>query len=147
MTNVSDELTRTVVEEGAPPNGPREQDSFRSDSHTYVHGEHSLGFGRTEVPPGMSFRVGVESSVNFRPMRLIIPSIVAEYFMFEDLTIGGNSQIRSPGSLPATVFSEKSFGVKMMMDTCHVNSNMIISARSISDRTRTFMAAVIGPIV
>lgn len=144
MKIASDELTRIVVEEGAPPRGP---DSFRSESHTYDHGEHSLGFGRTEITPGMSFRVVAQSSVSFRPMRLIIPASVADYFMFEDLTIGGNSQISNFGSLPATVFSETAFSVKMRMDTCHVNSHMIISARSISDRTRTFMAAVIGPIV
>lgn len=148
---MSDELTRTQVEEGTAPHDPREEGSFRSDSHSYGHGfgsrEHSFGFGRTAVDPGMSFRIGLLSSVTFRPRRLVIPKSVGKDFILDDLTVDGNSQFQAGGRLPAAVFSEQSFGVKMVMDVCQVNSRLVISGHNISGERRIFMAALIGPVV
>lgn len=109
--------------------------------------EYILGFDSTAVPGSTSANITKRPQVIFRPERVVIPSAVGVDFQVVDIKIGKNSQFTASGEVPAVVFAETSFGVRLKMDTCQVSMDVTISVRNTNAAQRNFTAAIIGPAV
>ncbi len=109
--------------------------------------EYILGFDSTAVPGSTSANITKRPQVIFRPERVIIPAAVGVDFQVVDIKVGKNSQFSASGEVPAVVFSESAFGVRLKMDTCQVSMDVTISVRNTNAAQRNFTAAIIGPAV
>lgn len=109
--------------------------------------EYILGFDSTAVPGSTSANITKRPQVIFRPERVIIPSAVGVDFQVVDIKVGKNSQFSASGEVPAVVFAETAFGVRLKMDTCQVSMDVTISVRNTNAAQRNFTAAIIGPAV
>jgi hypothetical protein len=109
--------------------------------------EYILGFDVTSIPGGASANITKRPQVIFRPERVIIPSTVGVNFQVLDVKVGKNSQFTASGSVPAVVFAETSFGVRLKMDTCQVSMDVTLSVQNTNANAQNFTAAIIGPAV
>ncbi len=109
--------------------------------------EYILGFDSTAVPGSTSANITKRPQVIFRPERVIIPAAVGVDFQVVDIKVGKNSQFSASGEVPAVVFAETAFGVRLKMDTCQVSMDVTISVRNTNAAQRNFTAAIIGPAV
>lgn len=109
--------------------------------------EYVLGFDSTAVPGSTSASITKRPQVIFRPERILIPSSVGVDFQVTDVKVGKNSQLAASGEVPAVVFAETAFGVRLKMDTCQVSMDITLSVRNTNAAQRNFTAAVIGPAV
>jgi len=109
--------------------------------------EYILGFDSTAIPGSTSANITKRPQVIFRPERVIIPSSVGVDFQVVDIKVGKNSQFSASGEVPAVVFAETAFGVRLKMDTCQVSMDVTISVRNTNVNLRNFTAAIIGPAV
>ena len=109
--------------------------------------EYILGFDSTAVPGSTSANITKRPQVIFRPERVVVPSSVGVDFQMVDIKVGKNSQFSASGEVPAVVFAETSFGVRLKMDTCQVSMDVTLSVRNTNAAQRNFTAAIIGPAV
>ncbi len=109
--------------------------------------EYVIGFGVESVAASGTRTITQRPQVLFRPERIIIPSNIALDFMLTDVKIGKNSQFTASAEVPAVVFAETSFGVRLKMDTCQISMDIILAVRNLSANARNFTAAIIGPAV
>ena len=109
--------------------------------------EYALGLGSTSVAGLSSANINVQPQVIFRPERLVIPSNVAPDFLITDLKVGKNSQLASTGALPAVMFTESAFGVRLKMDTAQISMFVTISVTNQSNVARNFQGGLVGPAV
>lgn len=80
---------------------------------TVLPREYVMGLGRTTVQPGELVRVRVPSGFDFKPERLVIPSTIADLLVIEDLRFCNVRQLGTDVPVPAAVFSEVAFGVRL----------------------------------
>jgi hypothetical protein len=109
--------------------------------------EYALGLGSTSVAGSSSANINVQPQVIFRPERLVIPSNLAVDFLITDLKVGKNSQLVSTGALPAVMFTEVAFGVRLKMDTAQISMFVTVSVTNQNPAARNFQGGIIGPAV
>lgn len=109
--------------------------------------EYALGLGSTSVGGGNSANINVQPQVIFRPERLVVPSNVAVDFLITDIKVGKNSQLASTGALPAVMFTETAFGVRLKMDTAQISMFVTISVTNQNPNARNFQGGLVGPAV
>lgn len=109
--------------------------------------EFIIGLGITAIPGGGSAQIGVQPQVIFRPERIIVPSNIAVDFMLTDIKVGKDSQLVSPGAIPAVVFVENAFGVRLKMDTAQIAQFITLLVTNTNAQPRNFSGAIIGPAV
>jgi hypothetical protein len=109
--------------------------------------EFVIGLGSTALPGLSSANISVQPQVIFRPERIVIPSNLAADFLITDVKVGKNSQLVSPGAIPAVVFVENAFGVRLKMDTAQIAQFITISVTNQNGSSRNFQGAIIGPAV
>ena len=109
--------------------------------------EFVIGLGSTALPGLSSANISVQPQVIFRPERIVIPSNLAADFLITDVKVGKNSQLVSPGAIPAVVFVENAFGVRLKMDTAQIAQFITISVTNQNGSARNFQGAIIGPAV
>lgn len=109
--------------------------------------EYVIGLGSTAIPAGASANIGVQPQVLFRPERIVIPSTIAADFLITDIKVGKNSQLVAPGAIPAIVFAENAFGVRLKMDTSQIAQFVTLSITNQNAAARNFQGAIIGPAV
>ena len=109
--------------------------------------EFVIGLGSTALPGLSSANISVQPQVIFRPERIVIPSNLAADFLITDVKVGKNSQLVSPGAIPAVVFVENAFGVRLKMDTAQIAQFITISVTNQNGAARNFQGAIIGPAV
>jgi hypothetical protein len=109
--------------------------------------EYALGLGSTSVAGGASANINVQPQVIFRPERLVVPSNVAVDFLITDIKVGKNSQLASTGALPAVMFTETAFGVRLKMDTAQISMFVTISVTNQNANARNFQGGFVGPAV
>jgi hypothetical protein len=109
--------------------------------------EFVIGLGSTALPALSSANISVQPQVIFRPERIVIPSNIAVDFLITDVKVGKNSQLVSPGAIPAVVFVENAFGVRLKMDTAQIAQFITISVTNQNGASRNFQGAIIGPAV
>jgi hypothetical protein len=96
----------------------------RSDQPTVVeeHPTHTrefpIGFSAANpIPASTTQQVEVKPQVLFRGERLAVPNSIVLNFQVADIKVGKDSQLASPGNMPAECFSNVSVGVRMQLDT------------------------------
>jgi hypothetical protein len=109
--------------------------------------EYALGLGSTSVAGNSSANINVQPQVIFRPERLVVPSNLAIDFLITDIKVGKNSQLVSTGALPAVMFTEVAFGVRLKMDTCQISMFVTISVTNQNPAARNFQGGIVGPAV
>jgi len=109
--------------------------------------EYALGLGSTVVGGNSSANINVQPQVIFRPERLVVPSNIAMDFLITDIKVGKNSQLVSTGALPAVMFTENAFGVRLKMDTAQISMFVTISVTNQSPNARNFQGGLVGPAV
>jgi hypothetical protein len=109
--------------------------------------EYALGLGSTSVSGSSSANINVQPQVIFRPERLVVPSNLAVDFLITDIKVGKNSQLVSTGALPAVMFTEVAFGVRLKMDTCQISMFVTISVTNQNPAARNFQGGIVGPAV
>jgi hypothetical protein len=114
-----------------------------SKGRTYALGLDSV----TAVAAGATATISSRPQVVFRPDRLVVAASIAPSFVITDLKVGKNSQLASATNLPAEVFSQTSFDVKLKLDTCQVAMDVVVLVTNISGGGARFLGAVVGPAV
>ncbi len=109
--------------------------------------EYALGLGSTSVGGNNSANINVQPQVIFRPERLVVPSNIAVDFLITDIKVGKNSQLVSTGALPAVMFTENAFGVRLKMDTAQISMFVTISVTNQNPNARNFQGGLVGPAV
>lgn len=109
--------------------------------------EYALGLGSTSVTGNSSANINVQPQVIFRPERLVVPSNIAVDFLITDIKVGKNSQLVSTGALPAVMFTENAFGVRLKMDTAQISMFVTISVTNQNPAARNFQGGLVGPAV
>lgn len=109
--------------------------------------EYALGLGSTSVTGNSSANINVQPQVIFRPERLVVPSNVAIDFLITDIKVGKNSQLVSTGALPAVMFTEQAFGVRLKMDTAQISMFVTISVTNTNANNKNFQGGLVGPAV
>ena len=109
--------------------------------------EYALGLGSTSVAGLSSANINVQPQVIFRPERLVVPSNIAPDFLITDIKVGKNSQLVSTGALPAVMFTESAFGVRLKMDTAQISMFVTISVTNQNPVARNFQGGLVGPAV
>jgi hypothetical protein len=109
--------------------------------------EYALGLGSTSVSGSSSANINVQPQVIFRPERLVVPSNLAVDFLITDIKVGKNSQLVSTGALPAVMFTEVAFGVRLKMDTCQISMFVTVSVTNQNPAARNFQGGIVGPAV
>jgi hypothetical protein len=109
--------------------------------------EYALGLGSTSVLGNSSANINVQPQVIFRPERLVVPSNLAVDFLITDIKVGKNSQLVSTGALPAVMFTEQAFGVRLKMDTAQISMFVTVSVTNQNVQARNFQGGLVGPAV
>jgi len=109
--------------------------------------EMVVGLGRTTVEGYGSTNIIVQPQCHFRPERLEIPPEVAPDFLLTDIKVGKNSQLVSTGALPAVMFTEQAFGVRLKMDTAQISMFVTVSVTNQNAQARNFQGGLVGPAV
>ena len=109
--------------------------------------EYALGLGSTSVGGNSSANINVQPQVIFRPERLVVPSNLAVDFLITDIKVGKNSQLVSTGALPAVMFTEQAFGVRLKMDTAQISMFVTVSVANQNPAARNFQGGLVGPAV
>ena len=109
--------------------------------------EYALGLGSTSVAGSSSANINVQPPVIFRPERLVVPSNLAMDFLITDIKVGKNSQLVSTGALPAVMFTENAFGVRLRMDTAQISMFVTVSVTNQNPAARNFQGGLVGPAV
>ena len=109
--------------------------------------EYALGLGSTSVSGNSSANINVQPQVIFRPERLVVPSNLAMDFLITDIKVGKNSQLVSTGALPAVMFTENAFGVRLKMDTAQISMFVTVSVTNQNPAARNFQGGLVGPAV
>jgi hypothetical protein len=80
--------------------------------------EFPIGFtAANPIPANTTQQVEVKPQVLFRGERLAVPNSIVLNFQVADIKVGKDSQLASPGNMPAECFSNVSVGVRMQLDT------------------------------
>lgn len=108
---------------------------------------YPLGFEHLNVPAGNTVTVTSQPQVAFRVERLVVPSDIAGSFIFQDVIVGKNSQFANDQPVPARVFDEGGFGMRLRGDTAQTTMNVSLRVTNISGAQTTFRAAVVGTAV
>ena len=101
----------------------------------------------TSVAGTSSANINVQPQVIFRPERLVVPSNLAVDFLITDIKVGKNSQLVSTGALPAVMFTEQAFGVRLKMDTAQISMFVTVSVTNQNPAARNFQGGLVGPAV
>ena len=110
---------------------------------------YPLGFdsGAVLIVAGANAPVTSQPQVVFRPDRLVVAGTVAPLFLIQSITIGKNAQFAANVPVPAEVFSQTAFGVRLKLDTAQINTQITINVTNFSAAGARFLAALIGPAV
>jgi len=110
--------------------------------------EYVLGFDSVAtVAAAATAIITNRPQVVFRPDRIVVPASISPSFLINDFKVGKNSQFAAASAVPAEIFSQNAFGVRLKMDTANPAVDVVINVTNISAGALRFLAAVIGPAV
>jgi hypothetical protein len=103
---------------GAPVAYSRAEQPTVVEEHPTHTREFPIGFtAANPIPANSTQQVEVKPQVLFRGERLAVPNSIVLNFQVADIKVGKDSQLASPGNMPAECFSNVSVGVRMQLDT------------------------------
>ena len=86
-----------------------------------------IGFELANIAPGDEEDIEVKPQVLFRGERLAVPNSIVLNFDVNDIKVGKDSQLASPGNMPSECFSNLSVGVRMQLDTAEPGITLTLS--------------------
>ena len=90
--------------------------------------EFPIGFNSiTPVPANSTVGIEQKPQVLFRGERLAVPNSIVLNFDVNDIKVGKDSQLASPGNMPSECFSNLSVGVRMQLDTAEPGITLTLS--------------------
>jgi hypothetical protein len=103
---------------GMPVAYSRSEQPTVVEEHPTHTREFPIGFtAANPIPANTTQQVEVKPQVLFRGERLAVPNSIVLNFQVADIKVGKDSQLASPGNMPAECFSNVSVGVRMQLDT------------------------------
>jgi hypothetical protein len=109
-----------------------------------------FGLGATDIRPGEYCNITVRPHIAFRSERLVVPSTIADHFDVIDIKVGYNSQLLSPGSIPAKQYTEKvpqSSEKVLCRDVCQPSVFHTVAVCNNSSKTQVFTGAMVGTAI
>jgi hypothetical protein len=104
-----------------------------------------IGFGPLEIEAGKKVVFRADPMFDFSGSRLIVPSMIANNFAIDDLSVAETSQAVSKNPIPAAAFSELAVGVLLGLDEAKANKDPIeLAITNTTEEKKTFSAALIG---
>ena len=86
--------------------------------------------------------------VLFRGERLAVPNSIVLNFDIEDIKVGKDSQLASPGSMPSECFSNLSVGVRMQLDTAEPGITVTLFAtNNDANNAHVFKSVLYGTVI
>ena len=109
----------------------------------------TLKFNEIEIHPAGNDYVKLtvpKHRLPFFPAYFIIPDDVAPHFLITAIRIGRDSQLISPGAIPAELFEESAPEIRLILDQISdpERDELRVSATNISDQKRLFTMQVMG---
>jgi hypothetical protein len=105
---------------------------------------YALGLGSTLVAGRSSATIRFQPPITFRPERLIVPSNLAVDFLVNNIKVGKRSQLLSTGALPAVIFDESSFGIRLKGNICRPSMFIAVSMTNQNRTARSFQGGIVG---
>ena len=107
--------------------------------------EEPLNFRFAAIVAGATQRITSAPQVKFfRGERLVIPQVIAPFFIIEDVLVGNKSAFTASGGMAAEVVANNSVGVRLNLDVCELGKVIVIVATNIDTNPRDFYATIIG---
>lgn len=100
------------------------------EKHPKEPREFPIGFqtpASTPVPANTTVGIEQKPQVLFRGERLAVPNSIVLNFDVNDIKVGKDSQLASPGNMPSECFSNLSVGVRMQLDTAEPGITLTLS--------------------
>lgn len=117
--------------------------------------EWTIGFSSTSAvtKSGGTAIITQRPQQLFRPERVIVPASIntaagAPGFLINDIKVGNVSQLLTAGSVPAAMFEQTAFGVRLLMDTCNPAIDLVLSVTNAgATADTTFYASMVGKVL
>lgn len=107
-----------------------------------------IGFQSLAIAANALATITQQPQLPFKGYRLSVPNQFAPFFTIVDIRVGKDSQLVSPGAVPATSFSETSVGDNISMDTADVGQLITIQVQNIDGAApHDFRATLFGRTV
>lgn len=104
-----------------------------------------LGLSQTGIAASALATITVQPQIPFKGYRLSVPAQFAPFFVLVDIRVGKDSQLVSPGAVPATSFSEVATGDNVSMDTASVGQLITVQVQNIdAAAAHDFRATLFG---
>jgi len=138
---------------GVPVAYQREGAPVITEVHPTHPREFPIGFSSETLPLGVvpaATTQGIEQKpqVLFRGERLAVPNSIVLNFDLEDIKVGKDSQLASPGSMPAECFSNLSVGVRMQLDTAEPGITITLSVTNDDpNNAHVFKSVLYGTVI
>jgi hypothetical protein len=107
-----------------------------------------IGFQSLAIAANALATITQQPQLPFKGYRLSVPQQFAPFFTIVDIRVGKDSQLVSPGAVPATSFNEVSVGDNISMDTADVGQLITIQVQNIDGAAaHDFRATLFGKTV
>lgn len=111
--------------------------------------EFPIGFQQVAPPIPGNTTQGIEQKpqVLFRGERLAVPNTIVINFDVNDIKVGKDSQLASPGNMPSECFSNLSVGVRMQLDTAEPGITITLSMFNTDVNPHFFKSVLYGTVI
>jgi hypothetical protein len=107
-----------------------------------------IGFQSLAIAANALATITQQPQLPFKGYRLSVPQQFAPFFTIVDIRVGKDSQLVSPGAVPATSFNEVSVGDNISMDTADVGQLITLQVQNIDGAApHDFRATLFGKTV
>jgi len=121
------------------------------EKHPKEPREFPIGFqtpSTTPVPANTTVGIEQKPQVLFRGERLALPNSIVLNFDVNDIKVGKDSQLASPGNMPSECFSNLSVGVRMQLDTAEPGITLTLSMfNNDPNNPHAFKSVLYGTVV
>ena len=130
------------------PDGPRVVQKEAKEPREFPLGFNSSTLTNGVVPANTTSPIEQKPQVIFRGERLAVPNSQVLNFDIQDVKIGKDSQLASPGSMPSECFSNLSVGVRMQLDTAEPGITITLSVTNTdANNAHVFKSVLYGTVV
>ena len=108
---------------------------------------YPLGFGSTLIPAKGMINIAVDLKTIFVPEWLVVPSMIGEFFLIEDILINGENILTSPtagGAFSEFVKEKVKLKTKRAKPMQHGGKEISINVTNLSDKDHNFTACLFG---
>jgi hypothetical protein len=125
------------------PGGP----SVHEEQPTHAR-EFPIGFSSdTPILALQDDEIEQKPQVLFRGERLAVPNSIVANFDIEDIKVGKDSQLASPGNMPCECFSNLSVGVRMQLDTAEPGITITLFILNTQNEGQVFKSVLYGTVL